>query len=168
MTLFNQHQQLCFTQATCLTNQQPAQQDSVSHVGTITCHASSRCLRSFFLTWISQVPASVTDGCASNQGESKLYSECFWWISFSDSYSGLAGVDCSVVCPLMEPICLWGWCSKLSKVLSVMRVDFCKHEHSFQSCILNHFNTCDLAVRRLFKVLFQNDGFHIWMSRRNQ
>lgn len=98
----------------------------------------------------------------------KLYSECFLWISFSDSYSGLAGVDCSVVCPLVEPICLWGWCAKLSKVLSVMRVDFCKHEHSFHSYILNHFSTCDLAVRRLFKVLFQNDRFHVWMSRQNQ
>lgn len=83
-------------------------------------------------------------------------------------YSGLAGVDCGVVCPLMEPICLWGWCSKLSKVLSVTRVDFCKHEHSFHSYILNHSNTCDLAARRLFKVLFQNDGFHIWISKRKR
>lgn len=64
-----------------------------------------------------------------HQGDSELCSKIFssiyqpqylfiYFFSFCcDNYSGLTGVDWSVVCPLIELICLWGCCSGLSQVL---------------------------------------------------
>lgn len=132
MTLFNeQHQQPCFTAATCLTNQPPARQDGA---GAVTCPASKA---SVFLAGISQVPASVTDGRAAvNQGDSKprfffFFTYLFIYLSLpSKPPSKLESVDCSVVCPHAALICLWGSCSELSKALGVMRLD------SFLSCLI--------------------------------
>lgn len=59
----------------------------------------------------------------TNRIFSSIYECGFFFFFCSDSVAGLAGVDCSVVCPLIELSCLRGCCSKLSKVLSVMGVD---------------------------------------------
>lgn len=117
-----QHVQLCFTHATGLTNQPPAQQDGVSH------WAPSH-VRSELVMFVEFLPhLEITSACQYDrwlQGESRWFKttlEMFFFL-FGGGLSGLAGVDCSIVCPLMELICLWGWCSKLSKVLNRMHVD---------------------------------------------
>lgn len=80
----------------------------------------------------------ITSGCQCDRWlhcASRWYTTIllyvFGSISFSDGYSGLTGVDFSVVFPLMEPICPWGRCSKLSQVL---KYDGCRLFAN--SCIL--------------------------------
>lgn len=106
MTRFNQAPQLCFTQASQI--MQLAQQDSLSQWAISLAMQDS--LWSFFLTWKSQEPASVTDGRGTHQGDSKpcsrtsqnIYASIYEF--FGDNYSRLAGVDWNVVYLLIRRV----------------------------------------------------------------
>lgn len=98
-------------------------------VGTVTYHASERRLWSFFLTWKSQVPASVTDGRSTNQGESKLRS---WLLLITHDFS-----------LLLKSISLFS--SFFQRQL--FRVDRCW----LQRCLFSH--RADMSLGLLFKTV---------------
>lgn len=150
----------CFVRSARHANQQLAQQDSLSQwalwrvmqasevYGVPTSPGYHECLPIWQMV---MVLIKVIQSYSQNIVQ-------WFYLGFSDSYPGLTGVDCSVVCPLIRLICLWGCCSNLSEVLSVTGVDFCKHWLSLILIFWVRFNTYSLAERRFF---FQNEVFHI-------
>lgn len=118
------------------TNEEPAQQDGVSQ------EARSHATQEFNVTYFFH-PLEITSACQCDRWlccssrwfrtivptslKTTIFANIWECGFFCDNYSGLTGVDWSVVCPLVELICLWGCCSDLSKALSLMDVDFGTH-----------------------------------------
>lgn len=132
MTLFHLLPQLCFTQATCHTNQQRAQQDSLSRwapshfmqAGDVDGVSSSPGYHKSLPVWQMAVALIKVIQNYTHRTFSSMYFKCgsFQWQLFRADRCWLQcclsshRADMSV-----------GLLFKLSEVLSVMAMDFCEH-----------------------------------------